>query len=260
MAGVPGGLLRRGLRRGGLRGWRGLLRRRLRRRAAFFAGAFFAGRLLGGCLLGRAPSWPARPSSRGLLAGAAFFAGAFLAGRLLRPARPSWRAPSSRAAFFAGAFFAGAFLAGAFLAGPPSSAGAAFFAGAFAAGAAFFRGGLGAADLRPITRFAAAAAEPARDLRVVPAMSEGLRMHRVWREPHGRTEGIRCYGAGQPRLAEMRERPPSWVTVLVSSVVRVVRGLSPRRHPGPSAGAWVRDRCPPEPGCRCPWTTPPAAG
>ncbi len=46
----------------------------------------------------------------------------------------------------------------------------AFFAGAFSAGAAFF-----AADFRPITRLAAAAAEPARDLRVVPAMSEGLR-------------------------------------------------------------------------------------
>ena len=88
-------------------------------------------------------------------------------------------------AFLAGAFLAGAFLAGvavaavlvaAFLAVPVFAvpvfavlvAAALFFADAFVAVAP------SAARVRPITRFAAAAAVPAKDLRVVPAISEGL--------------------------------------------------------------------------------------
>ena len=78
-------------------------------------------------------------------------------------------------AFLAGAFLAGAFFAGAFLAGVAVAdvfvaafLAALFFAEAFVAVAP------SAARVRPITRLAAAAAVPAKDLRVVPAISEGL--------------------------------------------------------------------------------------
>jgi hypothetical protein len=88
------------------------------------------------------------------LAGAVFFAGAAVA--------------FFAVAFFAVAFFAVAFFAVAFFA-------VAFFAVAFFAGAAFFAEATSAVFFpRPITRLAAAAAVPAKDVRVLPAMSEGL--------------------------------------------------------------------------------------
>ena len=186
---VARGLLRRGPSSPGAFVAGGLLGRGLLAPGAFLAGAFLAGAFLAGAFVGGRPSSP-EPSWRAAFFAGAFFGGSLLRRSLLRPARPSWRAPSS----------------------PEPSAAAArrsllrgrlLRRGGLLGGAAFF-----AADFRPITRFAAAAAEPARDLRVVPAMSEGLRKLWVWLEPHGRREGIRCHGAGQPRLAEMRERPP----------------------------------------------------
>jgi hypothetical protein len=102
---------------------------------------------------------------------AAFFAGAFFAGAFVA------------AAFFAGAFFAGAFFADVAVAAVFVAAFlvvlffAVLFFAVLGAGALFFADAFVApsADrVRPITRLAAAAAVPARDLRVVPAISEGL--------------------------------------------------------------------------------------
>ena len=70
------------------------------------------------------------------------------------------------AVFAARVFFAALFLAALFFA--VLVAAALFFAEAFVAVAP------SAARVRPITRLAAAAAVPAKDLRVVPAISEGL--------------------------------------------------------------------------------------
>src|SRR6478735_733317 len=139
--------------------------------AAFVAAAFFAGVAAGVVFL-------AGVFLAGAFVAAAFVAGAFFAAALVA------------GAFFAGAFFAAAFFAGAFVAGAffADVAVAAVFVAAFlpvlffavlAAGALFFADAFVAvapsADrVRPITRLAAAAAVPARDLRVVPAISEGL--------------------------------------------------------------------------------------
>jgi hypothetical protein len=101
------------------------------------------------------------------LVGAAFFAGAFFAAAFF-----------TGAAFLVGAaFFAGAFFAAAFLAGAACAAGAVFFAGAD-----FFAGATSAFTAEPrrlMTFFAAAAAELAREVRVVRAMGVSLQAS-VW--------------------------------------------------------------------------------
>src|SRR6478752_553145 len=168
--------------------------------AVLVAGAFLAAVLVAGAFF--ATVFFAALVVAGTFFAGAFFAGAFLAG-----------------AFFAGAFFAGAFFADAFFAD-------AFFAGAFvavlfaAAASPAVEPSGDAARVRPITRFAAAAAVPARDLRVVPAISEGLQHPSGVGEPHGGREASRCTLTSQPRLAEMRERPPRGAVVLVEQEVR----------------------------------------
>jgi hypothetical protein len=107
----------------------------------------------------------------GVAAGVVFVAAAFVAAAFVADA--FFSGAFVAAAFFAGTFFAGAFVAAAFFAAflvvlffAVLGAGALFFADAFVAPSAD--------RVRPITRLAAAAAVPARDLRVVPAISEGL--------------------------------------------------------------------------------------